>query len=147
MRVPSVGVAAPGAPVLRAVEGWGSIEYADADRLTRHGRTRMSNPARRQRIEAMLAETPHDAELHYMLAMEHVSAGDDAGAVTVFRELIARHEEKPYVPAFLMAGQALIRLGQDAEAVAMLRSGIEAARKVGDTHALSEMEGLLATIE
>lgn len=107
----------------------------------------MSNPARRQRIEAMLADDPNDAELHYMLAMEYVSAGEDAGAVSVFRDLIARHLEKPYVPAFLMAGQALIRLGNDAEAAVILRSGIEAARKAGDGHALGEMEGFLATIE
>ena len=107
----------------------------------------MSNPARRQRLEAMLADDPNDAELHYMLAMEHVSAGDDAGAVTVFRELIVRHVEKPYVPAFLMAGQALMRLGRDAEAATLLRTGIEAARTVGEGHALGEMEGFLATIE
>ncbi len=107
----------------------------------------MSNAARKQRIEAMLADDPNDAELHYMLAMEFVSAGDDAGAVAVFRELIDRHGEKPYIPAFLMAGQALIRLGKDIEAAVMLRSGIDAARNAGDGHALGEMEGFLATIE
>ncbi len=107
----------------------------------------MSTTPRRQRIEAMLAETPDDAELRYMLAMEHVSAGDDAGAVAVFGDLIARHPEKPYVPAYLMAGQALIRLGREGEAAAVLRDGIAAARQAGDTHALGEMEGFLATIE
>ena len=107
----------------------------------------MATTPRMAKIEAMLAADPGDAELRYMLGMEHVSAGDDPGAAAVFREVIARHTDPPYVPAFLMAGQVLIRLGREAEAAAVLRDGIEAAKKVGDQHALGEMQGFLATIE
>jgi uncharacterized protein HemY len=97
-----------------------------------------------EKIEAMLADDPDDPFLRYSLGMEHASAGDDAGAVRVFRELVAR---SPYVPAYHMGGQALNRLGHVEEACAMLRDGIAAARAVGDHHALGEMEGLLAAIE
>ena len=106
----------------------------------------MANP-RMAKIEAMLADAPDDAELRYMLGMEHVGAGDDAAAVAVFREVIARSADKPYVPAFLMAGQALIRLGREKEAAGVLRDGIAAAQTVGDQHALGEMQGFLSTIE
>jgi hypothetical protein len=98
-------------------------------------------------IEALLAEDPDDAFLRYGLAMEHASAGDDAECVVVLRDLIARTEANPYVPAFLQCGQALMRLGRDVEACAVLRTGIEAARRAGDTHAQGEMQGLLTSIE
>lgn len=95
-------------------------------------------------IEAMMADDPDDAMLGYMLGMEYVSAGDDAGAVAIFKDVIAK---EAYVPAFHMAGQALNRLGQMSEAAAMLKAGIAAARNAGDFHALGEMEGLLSSIE
>jgi hypothetical protein len=98
-------------------------------------------------IEAMLAEDPDDAFLRYGLAMEHASAGDDAACAEVLRDLIARTAASPYVPAFLQAGQALARLDRVAEACAVLRQGVEAARKAGDTHAQGEMQGLLDSLE
>ncbi|MBX3398360.1 MAG: hypothetical protein KF873_06430 [Gemmataceae bacterium] len=104
----------------------------------------MARTARMEKIEAMLAEDPADPFLRYSLGMEYASAGDDAGAVRVFQELIAL---SPYVPAYHMAGQALNRLGRIEDACAILRAGIAAARAAGDHHALGEMEGLLAAIE
>lgn len=107
----------------------------------------MPKTPRMEQIEALLAEDPDDAFLRYGLAMEYAGQGDDAAAVDVLRELIARKADDPYVPAFLQAGQALIRLGREPEAAAVLRQGIEAARAAGDLHALGEMQGFLATIE
>ena len=107
----------------------------------------MAKSPRMLQIEAMLAEDPNDAFLRYGLAMEHSSLGDDASAVTVLRDLIARTPDEPYVPAYLQAGQALMRLGKEPEAAVILREGIAAAKKVGDLHAMGEMQGLLATVE
>jgi hypothetical protein len=101
-------------------------------------------------IEAMLADDPDDAFLRYGLAMEHASAGDDAGCVTVLRDLIARTTASPYIPAYLQAGQALVRLDRIEEAAAVLRDGIAAAGRAGTPdamHAQGEMQGLLASIE
>ena len=67
----------------------------------------MAEPTRKQQIEAMLAEEPNDPFLRYGLAMEHASAGDDAGCAAVLADLIARHAADPYIPAYLQAGQAL----------------------------------------
>jgi tetratricopeptide (TPR) repeat protein len=108
----------------------------------------MAKSARMERIEAMLADDPTDAFLRYSLGMEYVSLGDDATAVSVFRELIAQDPTAAgAVPAYHMAGQALNRLGQIDQACDMLRAGIAAAAKVGDSHARGEMEGLLGSIE
>lgn len=108
----------------------------------------MARTPRMDKIEAMLADDPDDAFLRYSLGMEHASAGDDESAVRVFRELIAlKPDDKDAVPAYHMAGQALNRLGREAEAAAVLRAGIAVARRVGDSHAAGEMDGLLATLE
>ena len=48
--------------------------------------------------------------------MEHASAGDDTACVEVLRDLIARTAANPYIPAFLMTGQALVRLDRILEA-------------------------------
>lgn len=108
----------------------------------------MAKSARMAQIEAMLIDDPEDTFLRYSLGMEHASAGDDATAVTVFRELIAlKPDDREVVPAYHMCGQALNRLGREAEAAEVLRAGIAVARRVGDTHAAGEMDGLLATLE
>jgi len=107
----------------------------------------MARTARMEQIEAMLAEDPDDAFLRYGLAMEHASSGDDASCVEVMRDLIARTATTtPYVPAYLQAGQALVRLDRISEACDMLREGVDVARRTGDSHAQGEMQGLLESI-
>jgi hypothetical protein len=110
----------------------------------------MAKSARMEQIEAMLAEEPDDAFLRYGLAMEHASLGDDPGCVAVLLDLIARTAASPYIPAYLQAGQALVRLNHIADACAVLRDGIAAAARVGTSdalHARGEMQGLLDSIE
>ncbi len=99
---------------------------------------------RMAQIEALLADDPDDPFLNYGLAMEYASLGDEATAVS---RLIALTQKSEYVPAFLQAGQLLNRLGRIEEACTILRRGMEVARKVGDDHAYSEMNGLLVSIE
>jgi hypothetical protein len=65
-------------------------------------------------------------------------------AVATFAELRARSPE--YVPLYLMCGQVLESLGRIDDAREWLRAGIEAARTQGNAHALSELEGLLASL-
>ena len=106
----------------------------------------MATTARMEQLEALLASDPGDAFLQYGLAMEHFSLGNDAAGVVVLEKLIAT-ATPPYIPAYLMAGQALIRAGREAEAATILKAGIEAATAAGNTHALGEMQGFLATVE
>jgi Flp pilus assembly protein TadD len=105
----------------------------------------MSATTRRQKIEAMLAAEPDDPELHYMLAMEHASGGDDEGAVRCFRKLI--DIAPAYAPAYHQGGRTLQRLGRSAEARELLQRGIPIALNKGDQHAAGEMQELLQTLE
>jgi len=105
----------------------------------------MPETERMQQIRALLAEDPADPFLRYGLAMEYASQGDEQTAATHFRDLIAASPE--YVPAYLMLGQTLVRLGEDDEAKDTLRRGVAAAGKAGNEHAQGEMQALLESLE
>jgi thioredoxin-like negative regulator of GroEL len=100
--------------------------------------------SRREKIEAMLADEPGDTFLRYSLAIELDKEGDHDASLSKFAELT--RDNPPYVPAFFMAGQQLVRLGRIAEAQAVLRAGIDAARQQEDSHAAGEMSEFLASL-
>jgi predicted Zn-dependent protease len=107
---------------------------------------------RLQQIEDLLKTDPDDEFLRYAQAMEYSSLGDDASAVTHLQALIALNPSAPYIPAFLMCGQALLRLDREKDAAEVLRAGIAATTKLGVSnadamHAKSELQGLLDSIE
>jgi thioredoxin-like negative regulator of GroEL len=101
-------------------------------------------PTRREKLEAMLQSTPDDQTLRYMLAMEFDKQGDPAGAMQQFTQLM--QASTPYVPAFLMAGQLLTRLGRTEEARSVFNDGIQTAQAQNNTHAAGEMAGFLASL-
>jgi Flp pilus assembly protein TadD len=105
----------------------------------------MTGKSRKQQLEEMLAEDPHDPFLRYGLAMEHVGAGQDEEAVRCFRELLQTSPD--YVPGYMQAGRALARLNRLEEARAIFQSGIAAAQQQGDLHAAEEMAGFLEGLE
>ena len=100
--------------------------------------------SRREQIESMLAENPADVFLRYALAMELDGEGENERSLRLFQELIT--ENKPYVPAFFMSAQQLVRLGRINEARAVLRSGIDQARTQNDLHAAGEMSEFLSSL-
>jgi Flp pilus assembly protein TadD len=105
----------------------------------------MTGKSRKQQIEEMLAEDPHDPFLRYGLAMEHLSAGQDEEAVRCFRQLLETSPD--YVPAYMQAGRTLARLNRLEEARTVFQAGIVAARQQGDQHAAEEMAEFLEGLE
>lgn len=101
-------------------------------------------PSRREKIEAMLAESPGDTFLRYALAMELDKFGEHEASLAELHKLTLG--PSPYVPAFFMQGQQLARLQSINEARGVLRQGIEAARSQGDSHAAGEMSEFLASL-
>ena len=99
---------------------------------------------RREKIEAMLADDPGDTFLRYSLAMELDKDGEHDASLARFA-VLAR-DEPPYVPAFLMSRQQLVRLGRVDEARSILKSGITAAHSQHDSHAAGEMTEFLASL-
>ena len=92
---------------------------------------------RREKIESMLRDDPDDVFLRYSLALEMDGAGEWGPSLDIL-ESLARGTP-PYVPAFQMASQQLIRLARIDEARAALREGIDEARRQGKDHAAGEM--------
>ncbi len=100
---------------------------------------------RREKLEAMLQASPNDQMLRYMLAMELEKEAAYDRSLSYFQSLMG--DTPPYVPAFLMAGQQLARLGRIDEAKTAYRSGIAHAEQQGNAHAAGEMAGFLAAME
>jgi tetratricopeptide (TPR) repeat protein len=76
--------------------------------------------------------------------MEYAKAGNAEEALTQFSRLLEIHPD--YTNGYFMAAQTLERVGRTPEAKAMLEKGIEAAKRTGNRHALSEMSGMLQEI-
>ena len=97
--------------------------------------------SRMEKLESMLVEDPEDQLLKYMLALELDKASDHERSLGLLAELMAG--EPPYVPAFLMAGQQQVTIGQQDAARSSWKAGIEAARNQNDDHAAGEMTQFL----
>ncbi|MFM7058220.1 MAG: tetratricopeptide repeat protein [Planctomycetota bacterium] len=100
--------------------------------------------ARREKLEAMLKTAPADQLLRYMLAMELDRSGSPEEALDHFRQLM--QSSSAYVPAFLMAGQLLMRQGRIEDARSVFTDGIAVAQKQQNSHAAGEMAGFLASL-
>jgi thioredoxin-like negative regulator of GroEL len=101
----------------------------------------MAAKTRRQQLEEMIADDPGDALTRYFLAMDYAGAGENDEAWRRFQEMFARTPD--YVPAYLQAGQLLVRMGRPVEAADVFRRGIAVARRQNDEHAAGEMEAFL----
>ena len=105
----------------------------------------MAPQSRREKIEAMLLDDPHDTFLRYALALEFDKEGRHDESLAGLRQLAAG--SPPYVPAYFQGAQQLVRIDRVDEARTMLRDGIDAARAQGDAHAAGEMSEFLAGLE
>jgi predicted Zn-dependent protease len=96
-------------------------------------------------LEKVTAEGTEDPLAWYGLAMEYrkLSRWDDA--LQTFTSLRARKPD--YVAMYLMCGQMLAEASRKEEARAWLQDGMDQARSKGDSHALSEIESALSTLD
>jgi tetratricopeptide (TPR) repeat protein len=92
-------------------------------------------------LAQFLEQNPGDAFARYGLAMEYSKAGQTEQALAEFGKLLQLHPD--YTNGYFMAAQALQRAGRTPEAKKMLENGLEAAKRTGNKHALSEMAGML----
>lgn len=111
-------------------------------RVHKHESSTMAS--RREKLEGMLQSSPDDQLLRYMLAMELDREGQCAESLQQFQNLMTA--TSPYVPAFLMAGQLLMRLNRTTDARQVFQTGIRQAELQQNSHAAGEMAGFLATL-
>jgi predicted Zn-dependent protease len=95
-------------------------------------------------LTEILSQNPNDAFARYGLALEFSNAGDVDRALEQFGKLLAAHPD--YTAGYFMAAQSLARADRIAEAKNMLGDGIASAKRTGNAHAQSEMEGMLADL-
>jgi len=96
-------------------------------------------------LTEVLAQNPTDAFARYGLAMEYSNSGEVERALEEFGRLLATHPD--YTAGYFMAAQTLAKAERTEEARKMLVDGIASAKKTGNGHAQSEMEGMLAELE
>jgi len=100
-----------------------------------------------ERISALneiLAQDPHNAFARYGLAMEFANSGQSEQALVEFSRLLSANPD--YAAGYFMAAQTLVKVDRAEEAKVMLQNGIAAAQRKGDSHAASEMLGMLDEI-
>jgi predicted Zn-dependent protease len=112
----------------------------NASSLRQTGYRKMAS--RREKLEVMLQSSPDDQMLRYMLAMEFDKEGNSERSLELFDGLMTA--TSPYVPAFLMAGQLLTRIGKVEDARKTFSAGIQQAQQQNNSHAAGEMAGFLA---
>ena len=91
-------------------------------------------------LNEILQLDPANAFARYGLAMEHVSQGHPEAALAEFATCIEHNPD--YVPAYQMSAQTLVTLGRTEEALERLHTGIAAANRTNNQHALAEMEAM-----
>jgi predicted Zn-dependent protease len=100
---------------------------------------------KRLMLEASLAQDPADTFLRYGLAVQCLRDGDVEEGRDRLRSLIADHPDDT-VAARQQLGQSYLEGDEADEARSILQEGVALARKRGDWHAASEMEGLLSQV-
>jgi predicted Zn-dependent protease len=76
--------------------------------------------------------------------MEYSNTGEVEKALDEFGKLLASNPD--YTAGYFMAAQTLAKSGREDDAKKMLTDGIASAKRTGNGHALSEMEGMLAEL-
>jgi len=92
-------------------------------------------------LREIVALDPRNSFARYGIAMELVNQGQTAEALAEFDQLLKLDAD--YTAGYFMAAQTLENAGRRAEAIERLRAGIECAGRLGNKHALSEMQEML----
>ena len=76
--------------------------------------------------------------------MEYSNSGRAEEALQEFDKLLTASPD--YAAGYFMAAQTLTKVDRIEEARKMLQNGIGAAQRTGNSHALSEMQGMLSEL-
>jgi predicted Zn-dependent protease len=96
-------------------------------------------------LKEILALDPKNSFARYGIAMELAKRGDTEAALSEFDVLLANDPD--YTAGYFMAAQTLTAAGRKAEAIERLKAGISCAARTDNSHALSEMQGMLDELD
>jgi len=97
------------------------------------------------KLQAMLEKQPNDPFLLYGIAMEYKKMNEPTKAIAFLDRCIAA--DRNYCYAYFQRGQICETTGDLDAAKRSYNDGIAAAKRAGDAHAQSEIEGALQTLE
>jgi tetratricopeptide (TPR) repeat protein len=100
---------------------------------------------RLQMLQDLLAQDPNNQLARYGLGMEYSGKGEVESAVAEFKKLVEINPD--YANAYFMAAQTLAKAERADEAKQLLRQGITAAARTGNSHAQGEMQAFLDELE
>lgn len=98
----------------------------------------MSN--RLEQLTKLLAIDPDDADVPYMIALEHAKADDPETAVVWLDKALALDPRYHY--AYFQKAKMLSELGEDEDALAVVDAGIAQATVDGHAKAVGELQEL-----
>ena len=93
----------------------------------------------------MLFRSGKDSFLQHALALEYIKVEKDEEARKLFNEILLR--EPTYIGSYYHLGKLLERAGDFDKAIRVYNRGMEEAKKAGDNHTYSELQGALEDIE
>ena len=100
------------------------------------------------RIEKLLEymkTSGKDSFLQHALALEYIKTDKDEEARELFNEILLR--EPTYIGSYYHLGKLLERAGDFDKAIRVYNRGMEEAKRAGDNHTYSELQGALEEIE
>jgi tetratricopeptide (TPR) repeat protein len=89
------------------------------------------------RLLAFLKANPDDPFLQHALALEHIKAGNEADARTIFESILLT--DPGYIGSYYHLGKLLERTGETEAAISWYEKGMAAAKAAGDNHSLGEL--------
>ena len=96
-------------------------------------------------LKEILALDPKNSFARYGIAMELANRGEIAAALAEFDTLLTNNPD--YTAGYFMSAQTLAGADRKSEAIERLKAGIGCAARSGNSHALSEMQGMLDELE
>jgi predicted Zn-dependent protease len=96
-------------------------------------------------LKEILALDPGNSFARYGIAMELAKRGEIEAALAEFDTLLTNDVD--YTAGYFMSAQTLAGAGRKGEAIERLKAGISCAARSDNSHALSEMQGMLDELE
>jgi Tfp pilus assembly protein PilF len=97
--------------------------------------------SRLEAIKSLVEQNPADSRIRFMLSMEYISSQRLPEALAELDALLAN--DPNYVAGWFQAGRCCESSGDTGKARGYYEKGIDAARRNGDNHALSELQAAL----
>jgi Tfp pilus assembly protein PilF len=91
------------------------------------------------KIKEFLQASPSDNFLRHALALEYLKTGDDIEARGLFESILT--DSPDYVGSYYHLAKLLEKMEETALAIEWYEKGMAAAKKAGDNHAYSELQG------